>query len=100
MTAVKKLAAAPEPGPGSDEDFTFESSVGAITVPSMAMVPFGVMRKARKESGMEQTFAVIEAIASPEALELIDQLGAREIAAFNEAWAAHSGASMGESSAS
>jgi hypothetical protein len=97
---TSKLQSVPEPGPGSDEDFTFESSVGPITVPSMSMIPFGVMRKARKEPGAEQTYAVIEAIASPEALALIDQLPAREIAAFSEAWAAHSGASVGESAAS
>lgn len=100
MTAVKKLNAVPEPGPGSDEDFTHDSPKGPITVPSLSMIPFGVMRKARKLDGAEQTYAVVEAVASPDALDVIDLLTAREFAAFSEAWAAHSGASVGESQAS
>lgn len=95
-----KLSSVPEPGPGSDEEFTYESSKGPITIPSMALIPFGVMRKARKLDGAEQTYAVVEAVASPEALDVIDLLTAREFAAFSEAWAAHSGASLGESAAS
>lgn len=100
MAASNTPAPVPEAGPGSDDEFTFQSSKGPITVPSMAKIPFGVMRKARKESGTEQTFAVIEAIASPEALDLLDQLDVQEISRFSGEWAEHSGASLGESAAS
>lgn len=99
MAAPRKKAE-PATGPGSDELFHHTTPHGVITLPPLGEVPIGVMRKARKSSGVNQLFDIIEAVADEDTLVVFDKLNANQVSALNDAWAAHSGVSTGESSAS
>lgn len=84
------------------ETFTYTTKAGTqITVPLIANLPVGVIRKARK-SQVEAVFAVLEALVPEDSLEMqaIDAMQAAEFADFRKAWDAASGVSLGESSAS
>ena len=71
-----------------------------IVLPRFKNVPFGVMRKLRHESEVEQLFALAEPVAAPEALDIIDTLGMEDIDALYAAWQKDSEVTAGESSAS
>lgn len=99
-SARKKPELVTGTGPGSDDLFEYPTEHGTIILPPLGQVPIGIMRKARKSSGVNQLFDIIEALADPETLELFDKLNANQVAELNDAWAAHSGVGTGESSAS
>lgn len=95
-------------GPGSDEDFTFESSQGAITVPSCAVAPappplviteildeYDDVRAQAKINRLLMTTAVGE-----ENYAVIRLFDAAELKRFNDGWREHSGCGLGEYKAS
>lgn len=71
-----------------------------ITLPHYKHIPVGVVRRLRKENEAEQLFGLLEAVATPDALEVIDQMGAEDLQEMMAVWQAASRVSMGESSAS
>lgn len=106
MPAAKSKAVAKR-GPGSDEDFVFDSSVGEIVVQSLAKAP--------KPNAWEMLELEIETnerirnakanmmmikLASGDAFDLVKQLDVEEMGEFITAWGEHSGVGLGESRAS
>lgn len=87
-------------GPGSDDDFTFASSLGEFTVPSIAVAPrpsnLQMLRAQAQKNEALAALLVFEA-AVGDAINIIDRLPADEQDRFLEEWSAHSGASLGES---
>mgnify|MGYP007087611768 CR=1 FL=1 len=71
-----------------------------IVLPHFKNLPFGVVRKLRKEDEAEQLFSLVEQVADDNALAIIDTLGMSEIETLFAAWQKDSGVTVGESSAS
>ena len=101
MAATRKKADTPAAvGPGSDEDFTFKSSLGEFTVPSIAVAPRPSnlqMLRAQAQNNEALAALLIFEAAAGDAIKIIDRLPAEEQDRFLEEWGAHSGASLGES---
>lgn len=68
--------------------------------PVLDNIPFGTIRKLRKESEVEQFFGLLESVAAEKDLALIDTLGQKQVAELMEAWQKDAGVSLGESKAS
>jgi hypothetical protein len=96
VTPPKAKQSPAKAGPGSDDRFVYESPLGAIEVPSLAKINSGVIRRIRKLGAVDQIFTVLEELASPESLALVDQLAADDFNTFVAAWQAHSGVGLGE----
>jgi len=85
----------------ASKNFTFVTESGAtVVVPQFKKMPTGVARKMRNEPVANQVFAVLEYLASKEALAILDETEVGEFNTFIEAWQADSGITVGESSAS
>lgn len=82
------------------EKFTYKVGTRTISLPKFDNIPFGTIRKLRKESKEEQFFGLLESVAAAKDLALIDTLGQKEVADLMDAWQKDSGVSLGESSAS
>lgn len=93
--AAKKITPKPT-GPASDDDFEYTFDGETFTVPSLATVDAGFMRRTRKLSGADQTFTLLEERSDARTLAIIDRMDGREFAAFQRAWTAHSGVDLGE----
>lgn len=109
MATARKTAKPVSTGPGSDEDFTFESSVGTITVPSCAVAetpPPMLISEIIDEFGenmraqMKVNILMLKTAVGDEMYGLIRQLHVAELTQFNEQWRAHSGCGLGEYKAS
>lgn len=83
-------------GPGSNEPFVYEFDGETITLPSLAMVEAGFVRRVRKLDQADQLFTLIEEKADADALAAIDRMTAPEFTKFQKAWRAHSGIGLGE----
>lgn len=69
------------------EPFVYTAKSGEdITLVNFAAIPAGVFRRCRALSGMEQTFAVIEAGADEENLAKVDALPVSELEALFTEW--------------
>lgn len=109
MPAKKALPAAKR-GPGSDEDFEYESSVGTIIVPSLSkakppnawqIMEIESIENPRVRNARESMLFVELSVGdNPDALALVKQLDTVEFGEFLEAWGDHSGVTLGESRAS
>jgi hypothetical protein len=101
---LKSAPAAPAVGPGSDDPFTFKSSLGDITVPSLSVAPKPnalAVAAAKRRGQMDEIVAMLtEAAASPEAWELLTTIPNEELEDFYTQWGRHSGITPGESRAS
>lgn len=84
----------------ASEDFVFESSAGTVTLPKFGAIKFGVIREMRKEDPSEQMFSLVEKVASPEVLAIIDEIPQKEMEPLFTKWQEDSGVTQGESSAS
>lgn len=82
------------------EQFHYTSTEGKITLPHFKHVPFGVVRKLRKEDDDEALFALFEQVADAKALKVLDKLGMEEVADLFAKWQEASKVTVGESSAS
>ena len=105
MPAKKTSPALPAKSAGSDDDFVFESSIGTITVPSLAVTPkpnqFKLLRLQKNDkTGVLATDYLLEIAIGREKMEELEELEGDESAKFMEDWAEHSGVSLGESKAS
>jgi len=99
-------------GPGSDEDFVFESSLTdddgqpvVFTVPSLAVVPkpnqFKLLRMQKSDpSGVLATDLMLESAIGRELMEQLEELPGDESDKFMKDWADWSGVALGESKAS
>jgi hypothetical protein len=107
MPASKK-APAPKRGPGSDDDFVFESSAGEITVPSLTVAdqppPIVVteivdeFEESRAAAKLNLLF--LRTACGDDAYAVVRLLPASELKTFTEKWQDHSGISLGEFRAS
>ena len=79
------------------EQFTYKVGNRVIKLPKFDNIPFGVVRKLRKQSEEEQFFGLIEAVTSEKDLELLDTLGQSQIVELMEAWQKDGGVEMGKS---
>lgn len=94
-------------GPGSDDDFIYESSAGIIKVPSLAkaktpnawdMMELEAIEDKRVKGARESMlFVRLAAGDDPESLARIKKLDMVEFGEFMEKWADHSGVSLGNS---
>lgn len=106
----KKALPSAKRGPGSDDDFTWDSSVGEITVPSLAkakapnawqMMEIESIENVRVKNARESLlFVQLAAGDDPDSLALIKKLDIVEFGEFLEAWGEHSGVALGEYKAS
>lgn len=105
-TTTKKSAPKPDAtGPGSDEDFTFDSSAGEITVRSLATIPKpNQLKLVRLEKDdpthMASTFYLLQLALTPEGYESLEELPGDELEKFLAEWQDHSGLTLGEFRAS
>ncbi|WP_282778314.1 MULTISPECIES: hypothetical protein [unclassified Nocardia] len=83
------------------EKFTYTARNGKkITLPRFDNIPFGVIRKLRKEGETEQFFGLIEGVCSAKDLTVIDAMSQAEVREVMTAWQRESAVELGESSAS
>ncbi len=87
---------------GSDSDFTFKSTKGDITVPSMASVEptFAILEAVKANDNLAVVVETAKNCASAAAMKVIRQLRITEMDKFYSEWADFSGVGMGESPAS
>lgn len=90
-------------GPGSDDDYIYQSEHGTIRIRSMAKgknpPPFAMMKAEATKNYSQMTLLVLKAKAGkdwPEIEAILEQLDEDDFKAFSEGWAAHSGMSTGE----
>lgn len=104
-----KLKPAPEPatepdGHGSDDPFTFQSSKGPITVPSLAVAPRPNqlrLTRAKMRGAIDEVVTMVtEAACTSEQIDLLAGLENDELEDFYAQWGAWSGITSGESQAS
>lgn len=83
------------------EKFHYATPEGVkIVLPKFATLPFGVMRKVRKEGEAESMFAIVEALADTKTLEQLDSMNMLAIRDLFDAWMKDSQVTLGESKAS
>ncbi|KZM68361.1 hypothetical protein [Nocardia terpenica] len=83
------------------EKFSYTTSAGKkLSLPRMENVPFGLIRRLRKEDDTEQFFALIEGVAAGKDLAVIDTMTQAEVKDLMDAWQKDSTISLGESSGS
>lgn len=82
------------------EQFHHSTPAGDVTLPHFKNLPFGVIRRLRKEDEAEQLFGLVEQVADAETLAILDQLEMADIEELFGAWQKASGVTVGESTAS
>ncbi|ATL65145.1 hypothetical protein [Nocardia terpenica] len=83
------------------EKFAYTTAAGKkLSLPRMEHIPFGLIRRLRKEDDTEQFFALIEGVATPKDLAVIDAMTQAEVRELMDAWQKDSNITLGESSAS
>ncbi len=81
----------------SAKNFEYTWNGKKVKLPGFGNLPAGVLRKTRNaKDPMDQAFLMIEEVASPEALNVIDQMPVEEFGKMIAEWA--QGTSPGESS--
>lgn len=70
-----------------------------VVLPHMKNIKVGVIRKLRDEDEAGQMFGILEAVADPDMLAIIDDLDGEQMEELMSAWQKAS-VSLGESSAS
>lgn len=107
MTAAPRASQRKKAGPASDKPFTFPSSVGDITVPSLSMAepppPFEVSLILDEEDSRirdaKMTVLFVKTVTGddfPAVKQLLRRLPAEEFAEFAQQWQEHSGVGLGE----
>lgn len=79
------------------EKFHYTYNGKKITLPKLDQLPFGVMRKIRKEPDEEQFFQMFELAADAKALAIIDQMSMADINDLVTAWQKDANITVGES---
>lgn len=83
------------------EPFEWTSPDGVtITLPSAAMIPYGLIKRIRKLPADEQEDELIDAIADEETAAAIDDLPLIDALTMVKAWQESAGINLGESGAS
>jgi hypothetical protein len=105
MAAPRKTATNPKPKPteANEEAFEFTLASGAtVTLPSMATaeLTFRQRRTLTHAGEAAAMVLVLEWFADDDSLDALDDCTDTEIGELYKAWAIHSGASLGELSAS
>lgn len=80
------------------EKFYHKHGNKKIELPKFDQVPFGVIRKIRKEEDQEQFFLMFELVADDKTLAIIDTMSMNEINELMTAWQKDAGVDLGESS--
>jgi len=86
--------------PTEDDVFTFEWNGKTYTLPKFGNWPMGLFRRVRKLDDVDATFTILEAVASPEVLAVIDEMTPDEFGKVMSDWQAHAGVTLGESGSS
>ena len=82
-------------------DFVWERNGHRVVLPPAAKIKAGVIRRASKLDGdVQQIFSVMEEIADPDSLAVMDDLTLDELGELFLAWQNHGGTSVGESQGS
>lgn len=80
------------------EKFTYKHDNKKIELPKFDQLPFGAIRKIRKEGEEEQFFLLIETVADEKSLGIIDTMSMEQISKLVTAWQKDGGVGLGESS--
>lgn len=83
-----------------DDVFTFEWNGKTYTLPKFGNWPMGLFRRVRKLDDADATFTILETVASPEVLAVIDEMTPDEFGKVMSDWQAHAGVTLGESGSS
>ena len=86
--------------PAEDDVFTFEWKGKTYTLPKFGNWPMGLFRQVRRLDEVDATFTILEAVASPEVLAVIDKMTPDEFGKVMSDWQAHAGVTLGESGSS
>ena len=88
-------------GPGSSDNFVFETAEGTVlTLPSLAKIKPGLIRKIRRMNDVDQLFTILETILTDDELTVVDEMEYDEFERLNDEWAEHSGVDVGKLRAS
>lgn len=68
------------------EKFHYTFGSKKITLPLFDALPFGVIRRLRKESEQEQFFQLLEAVADEKSLAVIDTMSSSEVSDMMTEW--------------
>lgn len=86
--------------PTEDDVFTFEWKGEKYALPKFGNWPMGLFRRVRRLDDADATFTILEAVASPEVLAVIDEMTPDEFGKVMSDWQAHAGVTLGESGSS
>lgn len=81
------------------EKFTYTYGKQKVVLPKFGQLPFGIIRKIRKEDVAEQFFLMFELLLKddPATLEIIDSMPNEDVNDLVTKWQKDSGISVGES---
>lgn len=79
------------------EKFHYTFNGKKFTLPKFDQLPFGVIRKLRKQDEEDQFFQLFELAADDKALAIIDQMGMTDINDLVTAWQKDANITVGES---
>jgi len=81
----------------ADEDrFEFEHDGEAYSLPKFGSWSAGLVRRVRKLSDVDASFTILEEVADPETLAVIDSMPLERFNELQQEWAEHAGVSLGE----
>lgn len=97
MAAVKK-----DTGPGSDDEFVYDSPAGEIRIKAFSRIPktYPVMEALTDNDNSAFLVLGIRSQATPEMIKRLRKLDAEQFDAFVDAWIKGAGVRPGESPAS
>lgn len=73
------------------EKFHYSFGTKKVTLPLFDALPFGVIRKLRKQSEQEQFFALLEEVADEKSLAVIDTMTSGDVADMMTEWQSAAG---------
>lgn len=80
------------------EKFHYETDDGKKLVwPKFDQIPFGVIRKLRREDDAEQFFGLIEEVSTEKELKIIDAMTQQQVTDLMTEWQKDAGIDQGES---
>ena len=81
----------------ANQPFPFEHNGEAFTLPPASQMKAGMIRRFRKLDDLDMAFSILEEIASPEALEAMDDMALEDFNTVMADWQVHIGVTPGKS---
>ena len=80
----------------AEDVFEFEHGGETHTLPRFGSWSAGLVRRVRKLSDVDASFTILEEVADPETLAVIDSMPLERFNELQQEWAEHAGVSLGE----